>query len=161
MQVSLPQNRPVSPRADRLIRSGIVLAGMLCFLLLAWVHLGLGAFLAPPPPTVATQHTTLGADKLTIAFTSGELTATGANTVTFTLQNAGNQPVTHAQMQITPVMTTMAMSAPTVTLTPQGATGAYVAQLRFGMAGSWKLHVALLQSGLPSQTTNIPVTVRW
>ena len=51
---------PARSRADFFARGGILAAGLICLLLLAWGHLGLGALLFPPAPTQAQQTVVAG-----------------------------------------------------------------------------------------------------
>lgn len=147
-------------RQDRLAHGLIIAAGALCFLLLAWGHLGLGALLNPPPSTSAqqTQH----AGRLTVALTldSGQLTPAGPNTVTLTLTDADGQPILGAAAMAHPEMVTMAMQAPSVVATP-AAPGRYTAHPQFAMAGDWRLVVTISRPGYAPQMLSFPVSVRW
>lgn len=151
--------RIVSPRADRIARWFIVGVGALCFLLLAWDHLGLGAWVAPPAPSAPQQVASVGADQVTLALTSGQLTAHGANSVAVIILDAG-RPVTDAHVQTHLVMTGMPMQAPTVTAT-LGSDGRYLAHPKFGMAGDWRLTFVITRPGQATQSVSFVVGVRW
>ena len=145
---------------DRLAHRLILGAGMLCFLLLAWGHLGLGALLFPPPRTVARQVVSAGPLTVALALGSGQLTAAGPNTVSLTITDQAGRPISDATAMAHPVMTTMAMVAPSVAATPD-AMGHYTAHPRFAMAGDWRLVVTITRPGYAPQTATFPVTVRW
>lgn len=147
-------------RQDRLAHGLIIAAGALCFLLLAWGHLGLGALLIPPSPTAAQQTQRVG--RLTVALTldSGQLTPAGPNTVTLMLTDSDGQPIIGAAALAHPEMVTMAMQAPSVVATP-AAPGRYIAHPQFAMAGDWRLVVTISRPGYGPQTLSFPVNVRW
>lgn len=151
-----------APRAahDRLARGLILGAGALCFLLLAWGHLGLGALLIPPPRTAPHQVMSAGPLQVALALDSGQLTAAGPNTVSFTITDSAGHAITGATATAHPEMQTMAMDAPSVIATPD-TTGRYLAHPRFAMAGDWRLVVTIARPGQASQTVTFPVTVRW
>lgn len=148
-------------RRDRLAHGLIVGAGALCFLLLAWEHLGLGALLFPPAPTVAQQSASAEMLKATLRLDSGQLTAAGPNTVSLTLTDASGRPINDAVVAAHPQMRTMAMDAPAVAVVRSGAPGSYVAHPRFAMAGDWRLVVTVMRTGQPPQLLTFDVTVRW
>lgn len=148
-------------RRDHLAHSLILGAGAVCFLLLAWEHLGLGALLFPPAPMAARQ--TVSADTLnaTLRVDSGQLTAAGPNAVSFTLTDASGRPINDAVVTAHPEMRTMSMDAPAVVAVRSGAPGSYVAHPRFAMAGDWRLIVMVTRPGQPPQPVTFNVTVRW
>ncbi|HZC06364.1 MAG TPA: FixH family protein [Ktedonobacterales bacterium] len=148
-------------RQDRLAHSLILGAGALCFLLLAWGHLGLGALLFPPAPTVARQVASVGALKVTLGLSSGQLTAAGPNTVSFTITDASGRPINDAVVTTRPEMRTMTMDAPAVVAVRSGAPGSYMARPRFAMAGDWRLVVTITIPGQATRTATFNVTVRW
>lgn len=133
---------------------------MLCFLLLAWGHLGLGALLFPPPPGLARQVASAGPFHVTMALDSGQLTAAGPNNVAFVISDDAGHAVTDATVTAHPVMRTMAMVAPSV-VASHSATGGYMAHPRFAMAGDWRLDVTIARPGHAPQTLTFNVTVRW
>ena len=151
--------RTLSPRADRIARLLIIGVGLVCLLLLAWDHLGLGALVAPPAPSAPQQVASVGADRVTLTLTSGQLTANGANSVAVTIMDAG-RPVTDAHVQAQLVMTGMPMQAPAVTAT-LGADGRYLAHPKFGMAGDWRLTFVISRLGQATHTVSFVVGVRW
>lgn len=154
------QAPPRQRRQDRIARGLILAAGALCFALLAWGHLGLGALLIPPPRTAARQVERAG--RLTVALTldSGQLTPAGPNRVRFTLSDANGHAIFGAAVVAHPQMVTMAMEAPSVVATP-GAPGSYGVDPRFAMAGDWRLLVTVSRPGYAPQTLSFPVSVRW
>lgn len=155
-----PATRP-SQRQDRLAHGLIIAAGALCFLLLAWGHLGLGALLIPPPHTATQQTQRVGRLTVALALDSGQLTAAGPNTVSFTLTDADGHAIIGASAVAHPEMVTMAMEAPGVVATPSAAPGSYTAHPRFAMAGDWRLVVTISRPGYGPQTLSFPVSVRW
>ncbi len=155
-----PAPKPARTRADYLAGGGILAAGLICLLLLAWGHLGLGAWLFPPAPGVAQQTAAAGPYRVTLLLTSGQLSARGPNTLTLRLQDQAGHAITNASLRVTPAMTTMPMNVPAVDGQAQGA-GAYVIHPLFGMAGDWRLDVAIAAPGLPAAQVSFPVGVRW
>lgn len=147
-------------RRDRLARGLILGAGALCFILLAWVHLGLGGLVIPPARTVPTQVAIAGPLRVTLGLESGQLTAAGPNTVSLKITDSAGRAVTNATVVAHPTMLTMAMDAPGVTAAPtQG--GRYLAHPKFAMAGSWRLAVTITQPGQPPRIATFIVTARW
>ena len=149
-----------SSRADRVLPRLIVGAGTLCFVLLAWGHLGLGAWLFPPAPTVAQQTVIAGPYQVALSLDSGQLTVGGSNTVSLRLQDQRGHAITDAAVQIAPEMMSMPMTAPTVGAAAQTA-GAYLARPMFSMAGNWRLRVSITVPGQPSAQAVFIVSVRW
>ncbi len=147
-------------RAERVLPRIIVASGVLCFLLLAWGHLGLGAWLFPPAPTVAHQTALAGPYQVVLSLDSGQLTVHGPNTLSLRLQDQRGQAVTGASIQMQPEMTTMPMTTPAVTTQAQ-ATGHYLARPLFSMAGEWRLTVTISAPGHASVQTMFLVSVRW
>jgi hypothetical protein len=145
---------------DRLFPAVIVGSGVFCFVLLAWVHLGLGALVMPPAATAHQQTATAGPYHVTMSADSGQLTARGPNTLSFELRDQSGQPVSDASIQALPVMTTMAMESPVVVMKATGG-GRYVAQPRFVMAGDWRLDLTITRPGTPAQRAAFLVSVRW
>jgi hypothetical protein len=147
-------------RADYLARGGILAAGLVCLLLLAWGHLGLGALLVPPAPTVAQQTALAGPYQVTLWLQSGQLTARGPNTLVLTLQDQAGQPINGASLRVTPEMTSMPMAAPDAAGLTRGA-GQYLFHPVFGMAGDWRLDISIAVPGRPGAQVSFPVGVRW
>jgi hypothetical protein len=147
-------------RAERFLPHFIVASGVLCFLLLAWGHLGLGAWLFPPAPTVAHQTALAGPYQVVLSLDSGQLMVGGANTVSVRVQDQRGQAVTGASLQMQPEMTTMPMTTPAVTAQAQAA-GQYLARPRFSMAGEWRLTVTISAPGQAPVQTMFLVNVRW
>jgi hypothetical protein len=155
-----PTPKPARTRADYLAGGGILAAGLVCLLLLAWGHLGLGAWLFPPAPSVAQQTAAAGPYRVTLQLTSGQLTARGPNTLTLRLRDQSGQAINGASLHVTPDMTTMPMSVPAVEGQARGA-GTYLIHLVFGMAGDWRLDVTIAAPGHPDAQVSFPVSVRW
>jgi hypothetical protein len=147
-------------KAERFVSAGIVAVGVLCFALLAWGHLGLGTWLAPPASTAQQQVTTAGPYRVTLVADSGQLTARGPNALSFELRDRAGRPVSDAAIQAQPTMTTMAMDSPAIAV-PAAGGGRYVAQPRFSMAGSWRLDLTITRAGAPAQHAAFVVGVRW
>ena len=145
---------------DRVFPAIIIGSGLICFALLAWVHLGVGALLMPPAPTAQQQVTTAGPYHVTLIADSGQLTARGPNTLSFELRDQSGKPVSNAVIQAQPVMTTMAMESPALVVKAAGG-GRYLAQPKFLMAGDWRLDLTITQSGAPAQHAAFVVSVRW
>lgn len=152
---------PVANSArDRLARNLILAAGALCFALLAWGHLGLGALLVPPAPTAPQQVVTSGPLRVNMALDSGQLKAAGPNALTFTITDRTGHTIKDATITAHPIMRTMAMDAPSVVATPDGS-GHAIARPKFAMAGDWRLVVTIRRPEQPPQTATFNVTVRW
>jgi YtkA-like len=133
---------------------------MLCLSLLAWGHLGLGALIMPPAPTVALQSATVGAYQVTLRLDSGQLTAGRHNTISFAVRDRTGRPVTASSIHVQPVMTTMAMDVPAADVTTAPG-GRYLAHPVFSMAGPWRLDVSVATRGEPAATVSFNVGVRW
>ena len=103
---------PARSRADFFARGGILAAGLICLLLLAWGHLGLDALLFPPAPTVAQQTVVTGPYTVALQLPAGQLTARGPNTVVLHLQDQAGHAINNASLRVTPEMTTMPMTVP-------------------------------------------------
>ena len=159
-RTAAPMPRPARTRADYLAGGGILAAGLLCLLLLAWGHLGLGAWLFPPAPGVAQQTAAAGPYRVALQLTSGQLTARGPNTLTLRLQDQAGQAINGASLHVTPAMTTMPMNVPAVDGLARGA-GAYLIHPVFGMAGDWRLDVTIAAPGQPAAQVSFLVGVRW
>ncbi|HLW03812.1 MAG TPA: FixH family protein [Ktedonobacterales bacterium] len=153
-------SQPARKRGDYLAKGGILAAGLICLLLLAWGHLGLGAWLVPPAPTVAQQTAQAGPYSVALQLSSGQLKARGPNTLTLRLRDQAGHPVNGASLRVTPEMTTMPMAAPEATGQAQG-TGQYLIHPLFGMAGDWRLDVTISAPGQPDARVSFPVGVRW
>lgn len=153
-----PAGRSVT--SDRIARYGILGSGMLCLSLLAWGHLGLGALIMPPAPTVALQTATAGAYQVTLRLDSGQLTAGRHNTISFAVRDRAGRAVTASAIHVQPVMTTMAMDVPAVDVTA-AVGGRYLAHPLFSMAGPWRLDVSVATPGEPAATVSFNVGVRW
>ncbi len=147
-------------RADALARGGILAAGLLCLLLLAWGHLGLGALLFPPAPNEALQETTAGPYHVALRLPSGQLTARGPNTLVLLLRDQAGHTINDASLRVTPEMTAMPMHVPDAEGLAQGE-GQYIVHPIFGMAGDWQLHVTIAAPGKPTVQVFFPVGVRW
>ncbi len=153
--------QPARKRADALAKGGILAAGLICLLLLAWGHLGLGALIVPPAPTVAQQTAQAGPFQVTLALSSGQLTADGPNTVTLRLSDQTGQPISgDIALRVSPEMTSMPMAAPDMEGQALGA-GQYRIHPLFGMAGDWRLNVTITAPGQPEARVSFPVGVRW
>ncbi|HEX8982856.1 MAG TPA: FixH family protein [Ktedonobacterales bacterium] len=145
---------------DRVARRLILAAGALCFVLLAWGHLGLGALLFPPAQTAAQQVVTSGPLNISMALDSGQLKAAGTNALTFTITDHAGHAIKDATITAHPIMRTMAMDAPSVSATPDGS-GHYIARPKFAMAGDWRLDLTITRPGQQPRTVSFNVTVRW
>src|SRR5579875_514720 len=142
----------VSPRIDRLARYAIVLLGIVCLTLLAWDHLGLGAWLFPPPAAPSTQTAACGAKSLTL-IAPAHFSAIQPATFTLEVYTHTGQAISGARLTIHPQMTAMAMDAPPVVASP-GSDGHYSAPVAFGMAGDWRLTTILAQPNQPTCATS-------
>lgn len=149
-----------SAAQDRLAQRLILAAGALCFMLLAWGHLGLGALLFPPAQTAPQQVVTSGPLKVSMALDSGQLKAAGPNALNFTITDSAGHIIKDATITTHPVMRTMAMDAPSVAA-DLNASGHYIARPKFAMAGAWRVVVTITRPGQAPQTASFNVTVRW
>lgn len=156
------QTRPAgrSVTSDRIARYGILGSGILCLSLLAWGHLGLGALIFPPAPTVALQTATARAYQVTLQLDSGQLTVGRHNTISFAVRDRAGRPVAASAVHVQPVMTTMAMEVPAADVTA-AAGGRYLAHPLFSMAGPWRLDVSVAAPGQPAANVSFNVGVRW
>lgn len=155
--------RVAASSADRVAKVGIVGSGILCFLLLAWGHLGLGAWLFPPAATASQQVAQAGPFQVTFQSDSGQLTAGGPNTISFLVRDKSSQPIPGATIHLQAKMTTMAMDAPPIVIVPAGE-GRYSAHPLFSMAGTWRLALTITQPGQTmsqDQHATFDVSVRW
>jgi len=159
-QKAAAKHLPTRARADYFARGGILAAGLACLLLLAWGHLGLGALLFPPAPTVAQQTVVAGPYRVTLRLESGQPTARGPNTLVLSLQDQAGHSITGASLRVTPVMTTMPMNAPDLEGQAHGG-GQYIIHPVFGMAGDWRLAVSIAAPGRPAIQVSFAVGVRW
>jgi YtkA-like protein len=153
-----PAGRSIT--SDRIARYGILGSGILCLLLLAWGHLGLGVLIFPPAPTVALQTATAGTYEVTLRLDSGQLTADRHNTVSFEVRDHAGRLVKASAIHVQPVMTTMTMDVPAADVTAT-AGGRYLAHPVFSMAGPWRLDVSITAPGQRLATMSFNVGVRW
>ena len=164
MRLSLRRSHPALrhslSRVDRLAFAGIWGAALICLALLAWGHLGLGAWIAPPGTAVRQQVASTGPYSVTLRLDSGQLTARGPNTVSIVLKDAAGRPIEGATLVVAPVMVTMAMDAPAVGASARGS-GRYEAHPVFMMAGEWHLHVRIAAVGQQERTATFTAGVRW
>lgn len=158
-RAALMRRQPLS-RQDRLALAGIWGAALVCFALLAWGHLGLGAWIVPPAASPEQQVASAGSYRVTLRLNSGQLTARGPNVISFALKDAAGHPIDGATLVVAPSMATMAMDAPAVAASARGG-GFYEAHPVFAMAGEWRLRVTITPPGQPRQTATFPVGVRW
>lgn len=145
---------------DRLVATSIVGAGVICFALLLWGHLGLGAWLHPPAPTATQLVTTAGPYAVTAELASGQLTAGGPNSIVFAVRDAAGHPLTNVAIQVRATMTTMTMDAPAIPVRASANTQ-FLANPRFGMAGLWRLDVTITAPGQMAQHATFDISVRW
>lgn len=155
-----PARRQPLSRVDHLAFAGIWGAALICLALLAWGHLGLGAWIAPPGTTAQQQVASTGPYSVTLRLESGQLTARGPNTISFVLKDAAGHPVEGATLVVAPVMAAMAMDAPAVGASARGS-GRYEAYPVFTMAGEWRLHVRIATPGQQERTATFAAGVRW
>lgn len=149
-----------SSRTDLVARSVIIGSGIAVCLLLAWGHLGLGAYLFPPAPSAPRQVAIAGPYQVTMSADSGQLLVGAHNSVSFVVRDRAGHAVNNAMIQIRADMTTMAMPVPPVTATPLGD-GRYAARPLFSMAGPWRLTVTIADPGAPATHAAFDVSVRW
>ena len=148
------------PRRDRLAFAGIYGAAALCFVLLAWGHLGLGALLFPPKATAAQQTARAGDVTVALRVETPRLTAGGSNTLTLTLRDAAGRALAGAAVVVQPEMIGMEMDTPAVQASASGG-GVYGAHPKFAMAGDWRLVVTVTPRGGASRQASFLIGVRW
>jgi hypothetical protein len=158
-RTALVHRQPLS-RLDRLALGGIWGAALICFVLLAWGHLGLGAWIVPPAASAEQQVVSAGPYQVTLRLNSGQLNARGPNAISFALKDAAGHPIDGATLVVAPSMATMAMDAPAVGASARRS-GSYEAHPVFAMAGEWRLRVTITTPGQPRQAATFPVGVRW
>lgn len=145
---------------DRLIRGLIITSGMVCFVLLAWSHLGLGARIIPPSASPLHQSVSDGSYHIDLTLASGQLTAQGPNTITFVVRDGSGQALSPSTIRVQLAMTTMAMYAPDC-LAQRQLDGTYAAHPLFGMAGSWRMMLIIPDAGHASTNVSFDVNVHW
>lgn len=138
----------------------IIGSGLAVMLLLAWVHLGLGALLFAPNASPSQLVAVAGPYVVTLYTDSGPLVLGDDNAVSFDVRDRTGQPVAEASLHVHADMTAMAMPVPDVTATAKSG-GRYSALLLFTMAGTWRLDVAVVVSGRASAHITFTVAVRW
>lgn len=148
-----------SSRQAYIARGVIVSSGLLVLALLAWVHLGLGALLFPPPLGPARQVASAGRFQVALLADSREILVGEHNTILLEVTDAAHHIVSSAIVTVDAEMVTMPMPVPTVTAT--WVHGRYTAHPIFSMAGPWKLTVTIRTSGQPAVHAIFPVSVRW
>jgi YtkA-like protein len=147
-------------RGDRIMQSVIVGSGLSVLLLLAWVHLGLGALMTAPKTAPLPVAAAAGPYVVTLSADSGPLVIGDDNPVSFDVVDRQGRPMAGASLRVHADMTTMAMPVPDVTATAKGG-GRYGALLLFSMAGTWRLDVAVVVAGHASAHVAFTVDVRW
>lgn len=160
LPLGLPNRDAALHAQERLVRGIIIGGGILCFCLLAWVHLGIAAYFFPPAPTIPQQVAHTDGYTVTLALSSGQLTAAGPNTLAITIDGADHQPIIDASVQARLVMTTMGMDAPTVSAT-LGSYGQYLLHPKFAMAGIWRVSLAFTRPDGVAHAVTFLVGVRW
>jgi hypothetical protein len=155
----------VGSRVERLARVGIIGTGVLCLALLAWDHLGLGAWLVPPAPSPTQQVLAAGPYTVVFRADSGQLTTGGPNTVSVAVapRNGTGQIAPSPTVALQEQMAGMAMAAPHMPMRvedPRQPTR-YVAHPRFSMAGIWQLILTISVAGQAVQRATATVSVRW
>ncbi len=129
-------------------------------LMLAWIHLGLGALLVPPAATPPKMEAAAGPYVVTLYADSGQLVTGDDNIVSLEVHDSSGHPLTDAAVQVRADMMTMAMPVPDVTAATQGG-GRYRVHLLFSMAGSWQLTIVIVAPGQAAVRVAFDVGVRW
>jgi hypothetical protein len=146
---------------DHILRGSIVGAGVITLALLAWGHLGLGAWLIPPAPTAPKQVTVAGPYQVTLLVTSGSLTARGPNAIAFQIGGQSGRPLTSkVDLTLQATMTSMTMQATALPVTGT-RDGGYIARPVFGMAGDWRLILSISRPETAVERSTFIVSVRW
>ena len=149
-----------TPRGDRIMQGLIVGSGVSVLLMLAWVHLGLGALLFPPPATPPAIVVAAGPYVVTLHVDSGQLVMGDGNMVSLDVRDRAGHPLADATVRVHADMTTMAMPVPDATATAQGG-GRYTARLLFSMAGPWRLTITVAAPGYAAARVTFDTGVRW
>lgn len=147
-------------RGDRAMRLLIIGSGLSVLLLLAWVHLGLGALLFPPSATPPQMAAASGPYVVTLFADSGQLVTGDGNVVSLDIRDHAGHPLESAVVRVHADMTTMAMPVPDVSAVARGS-GRYRARLLFSMAGPWRLTVTITAPGQAEVQVAFAVGVRW
>ena len=149
MVETAPTQRETAPsafqrtaRTDLLARICLFGSAAVVFGLLAWGHLGLGAWLIPPATTPQTLSTVAGPYRVHLNVSSGIVTPNGPNTFTLTLRGADGLPLSNVTVHFTAQMTTMPMLAPPQTTTTDAYGNATLHPI-FSMAGDWRCTLTL------------------
>ena len=148
-----------SPLGDRIIQGLIVGSGVAVLLMLAWVHLGLGALLFPPAATSPEMVATAGPYVVTLHASSGQFVTGDGNAVSFDVRDRAGHPIVDAMVRVHADMTTMAMPVPDMAATARD--GRYNVHLVFSMAGPWQLVVTVTAPGQVAVRVTFAVGVRW
>jgi hypothetical protein len=155
----IPAMAPVVAGRDRALSRMVVIGGVVCFALLAWAHLGLGALVAPPSRTATTQIGQAGPWRVTLTLASGQMAEGNANTVTLRIAATSGTLPSNTTIVLHQVMTTMPMAVPDVTATRQ-ADGSFIAHPLFDMPGAWQIYVTIAIPGETPQRVTFPVSVQ-
>lgn len=156
-----PQGAKRVPHLPGWAAHGVIVAGgAIVLTLMMWGHLGLGAWIAPAPPTAPRQVAMAGPYRVTLVLDTGQFTRGTNGAATLIVQEAAGQSVDGATVWVQPRMLTMGMQAPVVSGIAQGD-GHYLVRPDLEMPGEWRLDVTLLQPGISDQHTSFDVNVRW
>jgi hypothetical protein len=146
--------------SDRIMQGLIAGSGASVLLLLAWVHLGLGALLFAPAATPPRMLAASGPYVVTLVADSGQFVTGDGNLVSLCVQDRAGHPVAGVTARVHADMTTMPMPVPDANAAAQGD-GCYGARLMFTMAGPWRLTVTIVIPGRVAIPVAFDVAVRW
>ena len=158
--ISVQAPTRLSTGMDRFVRGVFVGAGLLTLGLLAWGHLGLGALLFPPTNSPSVQMALAGPYQVSFARPASGFVAGKDNTALITIRGGNGAELEGTQVSVRQEMTTMVMSVPAATVTPQGH-GRYEARMAFSMAGPWRVMVIIAQQGEAQYQAAFDAGVRW
>jgi len=145
---------------DLVMRGLITGTGASVFLLLAWVHLGLGALLFAPPATPPRMVATAGPYVVTLFTVSGQFVTGDGNAITLDVSDRTGAPVANALVRVHADMMTMPMPVPDEVAAARG-NGQYSVRLVFSMSGPWRLTITVAVPGKQVTTASFDVGVRW
>lgn len=138
----------------------IIGSGVSVLLMLAWVHLGLGALLFPPAATPPRMVAAAGPYTVTLYADSKQFVIGDGNSVTMDVRDRAGHQVADAVVHLHADMLIMAMPVPDATAMARSG-GRYTARLLFTMAGTWQLTISVAAPGEGTARVAFEVGVRW
>jgi hypothetical protein len=101
-----------------------------------------------------------GPYQVSFARPASGFTVGNGNTALITIRAGNGAELERAEVSARQEMTTMAMTVPAATITPQGS-GRYEARMAFTMAGPWRVTITVGQQGQTQYQVTFDAGVRW